>query len=178
MSEQLHEITYTATFTQQLSRPEIENFAAIDPTEDLTPGMKAKILACREWLANNPQGMTREQFDKLPDGTVVAVAFGVQFMVSGGMLWASDNSDAMVDRCAEDDDLRRMKVVSTPAPPTLDDVDFVRGASGIGYYRGNDSLWRNMSRESDPLKLLDIQLIENESPLTPLLPGPQIGGDA
>lgn len=170
MSEELHEITYQQTVTETYTRTQIEEIAiGSGYFEDV-------VLACREWLAANPQGMTRDEFNALPDGTVVRAADRIEYIKSGGSGGYSED-ERIVWFPFSDEDLIGMTVVSTPAPPTLDDVDFVRGASGIAYYRGVDSLWRNMSPESDPLKLLDIQMIENESPLTPLLPGPQIGGD-
>lgn len=81
MTEELHKITYSPTFTDQL---------------------------------------TREEFDKLPDGTIIATALGNQYILAGGRgLYTTLDRAGQTVRWVEfgDDDLAGMTVVSTPAPP-------------------------------------------------------------
>ena len=118
MNEERHEITYSPTFTERLSRSSINRIAGLDSHG--YPGMGARIAACREWLEANPQGMTREEFNKLPDGTIIATALGNQCILAGGRgLYTTLDRAGQTVRWVEfgDDDLAGMTVVSTPAPP-------------------------------------------------------------
>ena len=121
MTEELHKITYSPTFTDQLTRDDIEYTAALEPFENLGPAMQAKVLACREWLAANPKrGLTRDEFDKLPDGTIIATALGNQYILAGGRgYYTTNDRPTQTVRWVEfgDDDLANVTVVSTPAPP-------------------------------------------------------------
>lgn len=168
MSEELHEIQWTRTSTSsaRLTQAQIEMDA--NSPADLLPAYRE---ACREWLANNPEGMTREQFNQLPDGSVVQLKSGEQFRVQDGRLWS------VVWTPMIDNNLDGMSVVSTPEPPTLDDVARVVDAKTTVWERFGDDMWER-ANATDAAVIRTPDLLKRFGPLTPLLPGPQIGGEA
>jgi len=160
MSEELHEITFQTT--ARISRSRIQEVV------DENDGSPDFVLACREWLANNPEGMTREQFNQLPDGSVVQLKSGEQFRVQDGRLWS------VVWTPMIDNNLDGMSVVSTPpAPtPTLDSVDVVRDRNGYIWELDDAKQWW-VSHEL--CVYLPISTLRDEhGPLTPMVPGPQV----
>lgn len=162
MSEELHAITWTVDYSARLTRKLIAEVA--NSPDGVTDEYRE---ACREWLANNPEGMTRDEFDQLPDGTIVELGDGDQLRRLNGQWWEQLKWDPHTDVLAN------MTVVSTPAAPTLDDADVVRDKRG-GIWVKSPNGWG-----SGPSVLLvtDDELLTQFGPLTPLLPGPQIGGD-
>lgn len=175
--EKLHEITYAPTIIDRLTRDEIEEAANLEVMDYFSSVMRAKVLACREWLANNPQGLTREEFDALPDGSVVKVR-DVEYIMFNGCVWWRTIGGNVRSAVLEDEDIRDMTVVSTPAAPTLDDVDVV--LSDAGWIWKHDGYgWQRLVPDGRQFRSVPTCELENQvGPLTPLLPGPQIGGEA
>lgn len=171
MSEELHEITYAPTIIDRLTRDEIEEAANLEVMDYFSSVMRAKVLACREWLANNPQGMTRDEFDALPDGTVLEVYNSQSVKVGNrGAYTDSDRKVGWVQ--ITDHDLLRLSVVSTPPAPTLDEVHHLL-VDGRDYWRRINTLeWRGPNGA-----IRTTEQLRTRPDLTPLLPGPQIDGD-
>lgn len=167
--EKLHEITYTA----RLTRSEIEGIVGHDGGHE-----QGLIDACREWLANNPQGMTRDEFNALPDGSVVRLDDSIEYIKVGNRLGLTNHFDRVAWLRLDDQSLPDMTVVSTPAAPTLDDVDVVR--SDAGWIWKHDGYgWQRLVPDGRQFRSVPTCELENQvGPLTPLLPGSQIGGDA
>lgn len=174
MSEELHEIT----FTLRRTRSDIE--AAANGSIPVTPEYRE---ACRKWLEAHPSvGLTRDQFDALPNGAHVQVGISEQFMIRGGLLWKNyyDDGDKMYGRRAYKDDLRDMFVISLPDPPNPADVDIFRDNSG--HYWGripeHDDRWINIDVPTRQSTILTDSLLKHRGPLTPMLPGTPLGGEA
>ncbi len=107
MTEEQFEITWTSEKTELMTRRDIEAGARV--------GLGEFGAACSEWLEANPQGLTRDEFNKLPDGTVVK-PYDIEFVKIGDQLgYSVDGVFQWLD--LTDDDLAGMTVVSTPAPP-------------------------------------------------------------
>lgn len=167
MSEETHKIRWTVDYSARLTRHQIAMVA--DSPDGVTDEYRE---ACREWLANNPQGLTREQFDALPDGTVVKPANGYEYVKVGHRLGYSNFENYSISFVVlADADLASMSVVSTPPAPTLDDAQFVLTDDGV-WYRVDLDDWA--CRNS---KLTTAELRGIYPTAVILLPGPQIGGD-
>lgn len=174
MTEELHEITYAPTIIDRLTRDEIEEAANLEVMDYFSSVMRAKVLACREWLANNPQGMTRDEFNALPDGSVVRLDDSIEYIKVGNRLGLTNHFDRVAWLRLDDQSLANMTVVSTPAAPTLDDADVVRDKRG-GIWVKSPNGWGS---GASVLLVTDDELLTQFGPLTPLLPGPRIGGEA
>ena len=168
MTEETYEITFTPTFTQRLGRSEIEMLAAAQ-TENLGIAMRAKVEACREWLEANPQGMTRDEFNALPDGTILDV-HGANVVKVRDLVYSVGPNDTLNPFRPHENWICEATVVFTPAQPTLEEVD---------YWLSEDDIWQRTTAGwgSGYTHITTEELLEL-APLTPLLPGPQIGGEA
>lgn len=163
--EKLHEITWTA----HLTRSEIQD--TVDHGSEFDASL---VEACREWLAANPQGMIRDEFDALPDGSVVRLDDSIEYIKVGNRLGLTNHFDRVAWLRLDDQSLANMTVVSTPAAPTLDDADVVRDKRG-GIWVKSPNGWGS---GASVLLVTDDELLTQFGPLTPLLPGPRIGGEA
>ena len=170
MSEELHEITYRQQVTESYTRAQIEKIATEGGYfEDVAE-------ACREWLEANPkQGLTRGEFDALPDGSVVESRCGTQ-LVKIGTVGAYTNSDCKVQWVSPcDSDLADLTVVSTTAPPPLDSVRWVRDKYTDLWGRLGNDTWLSLD---DGSEVSTAELLSQYGPIAPLISGPQIGGEA
>lgn len=176
--EKLHEITYAPTIIDRLTRDEIEEAANLEVMDYFSSVMRAKVLACREWLANNPQRMTRDEFNALPDGSVVRTRHDTQLVKVGVVGGYTDSYGKVRWVSLSDHELEGLSVVSTPPAPTLDDVDVV--LSDAGWIWKHDGYgWQRLVPDGRQFRSVPTCELENQvGPLTPLLPGPQIGGEA
>lgn len=162
MSDEIITIVYErmTEFTEQFTNTELLNVLSRpwDYPDEL-------ITAITKHLEEHPPGMTREQFNQLPDGSVVQSGFNERFVVIDGDIWALGGSPGI------DSHLSTMSVVSTPPAPTLDDAQFVLTDDGV-WYRVDLDDWA--CRNS---KLTTAELRGIYPTAVILLPGPQIGGD-
>ncbi len=166
MTEPRFEITWTSKKTELMTRRDIEAGARV--------GLASFRAACREWLEANPRGLTREQFEALPDGSVVK-PYDIEYVKVGDRLaYTHFNGHSISFADLADADLAGMTVVSTPAPPPLEKVHIVRDCGGAIWerWRYRPGFW-SMTNSA---VITERDLIENYGPITPLIPGPQIGG--
>lgn len=115
MSDETYEIRYETI--EHLRRDQIERAAECRGTDGDSPSLHAKVEVCREWLAANPKGLTRDEFDALPDGTIIATALGNQYVIAGGRgYYTTDDRDHQTVRWIgiDDRDLETMTVVEVP----------------------------------------------------------------
>lgn len=110
--------------------------------------------------------MTRDEFNALPDGSVVQLKSGEQFRVQDGRLWS------VVWTPMIDNNLDGMSVVSTPALPTLEDADVVRDDDGGLWARGQEG-WMEQDDLYTSLPESDDTLTTKYGPITILVPGPR-----
>lgn len=116
--------------------------------------------------------MTRDEFNALPDGTVVESTYGTQ-LIKIGERGAYTNGDAKVRWVGIlDHDLNGMTVVSTPALPTLEDADVVRDDDGGLWARGQEG-WMEQDDLYTSLPESDDTLTTKYGPITILVPGPR-----
>lgn len=169
--EKLHGITYEITVhaSREIIQEAAETGVGYEPEF---------IRACREWLANNPQGMTRDEFNALPDGSVVRLDDSIEYIKVGNRLGLTNHFDRVAWLRLDDQSLPDMTVVSTPPAPTLDDVDVV--LSDAGWIWKHDGYgWQRLVPDGGQFRSVPTCELENQvGPLTPLLPGSQIGGEA
>lgn len=67
-----YKIEWDVTYSGSYTRERIEDIAAMDPDSGIAgPNLRSKIFACREWVRNNPAGLTRAEFEALPNGSIV-----------------------------------------------------------------------------------------------------------
>lgn len=112
MSDETYEIRWTVDYSARLTRERIAE-VAISP-DGVTDEYRE---ACREWLAANPKGLTRDEFDALPDGTIIATPLGNQYVIAGGRgYYTTDDRDHQTVRWIgiDDRDLETMTVVEVP----------------------------------------------------------------
>lgn len=62
-----HNIEWDVTYSGSYTRERIEDIASMDPDSGIAgPNLRSKIFDCREWVRNNPAGLTRAEFEALP----------------------------------------------------------------------------------------------------------------
>lgn len=173
MSDETYEIRWTVDYSARLTREQIAE-VAISP-DGVTDEYRE---ACREWLAANPKGLTRDEFNALPDGSVVRTRHDTQLVKVGVVGGYTDSYGKVRWVSLSDHELEGLSVVSTPPAPTLDDVDVV--LSDAGWIWKHDGYgWQRLVPDGRQFRSVPTCELENQvGPLTPLLPGPQIGGEA